>query len=317
MSSGGSVSPLALLIIYGGLVTLSCLAGGWALLALRLSHARLQMAISLVAGLMLGMAVLHFIPHAAGQLSGLEATMMWVLAGFLAMFFLQRFLPYHSHDVPEGEEGDGGRGTGGGHAGCGHSHAHSHNSQLAAPGAPKTYSWLATAVGMSLHSLTGGVALAAAVVSEAQVHGSVLVGLGTALAVILHKPFDAVTILTLMSAEGCSKSLRHLLNLIFALMTPIGMLLFYLGANAVADGNPLIMGASLAFCAGTFLCIACADLLPELQFHTHDRLKLSVALIAGLGIAIGIGHLGESHGHDHEAPAKAEQDAGAHDGHAH
>jgi zinc and cadmium transporter len=40
----------------------------------------------------------------------------------------------------------------------------------------------------------------------------------------------------------------------------------------------------LAFSAGTFLCIALSDLLPELQFHEHDRWKLSVALLAGLAL---------------------------------
>jgi zinc and cadmium transporter len=50
------------------------------------------------------------------------------------------------------------------------------------------------------------------------------------------------------------------------------------------------------------LCIACADLLPELQFHSHDRLKLSVALAAGLAVAVLIGQF-ESSGHDsHQAP---------------
>ena len=38
---------------------------------------------------------------------------------------------------------------------------------------------------------------------------------------------------------------------------------------------------ALAFSAGTFLCIALSDLLPELQFHAHDRFKLSLALLAG------------------------------------
>ena len=42
--------------------------------------------------------------------------------------------------------------------------------------------------------------------------------------------------------------------------------------------------ATLAFSAGTFLCIALSDLLPELQFHAHDRLSLSVALLAGVGL---------------------------------
>jgi zinc and cadmium transporter len=56
----------------------------------------------------------------------------------------------------------------------------------------------------------------------------------------------------------------------------------------------VFLGCALAFCAGTFLCISCSDLLPELQFHSHDRLKLSVALLAGLGVAILIGVIEEA-----------------------
>jgi zinc and cadmium transporter len=76
------------------------------------------------------------------------------------------------------------------------------------------------------------------------------------------------------------------LNGLFALVTPIGAALFYLGANQFADSNAAFLGCSLAFCAGTFLCIASSDLLPELQFHSHDRFKLSAALLAGLVVAI-------------------------------
>jgi zinc and cadmium transporter len=34
-----------------------------------------------------------------------------------------------------------------------------------------------------------------------------------------------------------------------------------------------------------------SDLLPELQFHHHDRLKLTIALMLGLAVAYGVGHL--------------------------
>ena len=44
---------------------------------------------------------------------------------------------------------------------------------------------------------------------------------------------------------------------------------------------------ALAFSAGTFLCIALSDLLPELQFHSHDRLPLSVALLTGFALMAG------------------------------
>src|ERR1035441_156747 len=105
------------LVIYCVLVLLASLAGGWVLLVLRLTHARIQTAVSFVAGLMLGMALLHFIPHAFHQSHSLNQTMQWALGGFLVMFFLQRFFPHHHHDVAEGAPEDG-------QAGNEHMHRH-------------------------------------------------------------------------------------------------------------------------------------------------------------------------------------------------
>ncbi len=293
------LSPTVLLGIYCALVLLASLAGGWLLLAMRLTHARLQTAVSFVSGLMLGMALLHFIPHAFHQNHSVDQTMRLALGGFLVMFFLQRFFPHHHHDVSEGAPEHE-------HHGGAHAHRHEVSTEQGlatytlAEQSASQLSWAATTIGMAFHSLLGGVALAAAVAAEAGGHSG-LVGLGTALVIILHKPFDAMTVSTLMAASGCSRFSRHVLNGLFALATPLGAVLFYAGASHLFGSNPAFLGGALAFCAGTFLCIACADLLPELQFHSHDRLKLSLALGAGLGVAILIG-LFASSSHDHHHP---------------
>jgi zinc and cadmium transporter len=274
------ISPNGLLVVYCLLVLLASLAGGWLLLVIRPTHARLQIAISLVAGLMLGIALLHFLPDAAAQLQSVDRTATWVLGGFLAMFFLQRFFHFHHHDSPEGDPED-----------CCHEPAEAgdphqaHHAHALADKSAKQLTWVGTALGLTLHSLLDGLALAAAVTAGMQGHAR-LAGLGVALVVILHKPFDAMAVSTLMTAGGSSRSSRHLLNGLFALVTPIGAALFYLGANQFADSNAAFLGCSLAFCAGTFLCIASSDLLPELQFHSHDRFKLSTALLAGLAVAV-------------------------------
>src|SRR5215469_18578302 len=95
-----------LLAIYCALVLLASLAGGWLPIVVRLTHTRLQVAISLVAGLMLGIALLHFLPDANDHLGSLDRTVSWMLSGFLAMFFLQRFFHFHHHDLPEGDPED-------------------------------------------------------------------------------------------------------------------------------------------------------------------------------------------------------------------
>jgi zinc and cadmium transporter len=294
------MSSASLLVIYCILVLLASLAGGWLPLMIRLTHTKLQMAISFVAGLMLGIALLHFLPDAEEQLHSLNRCVAWTLGGFLVMFFLQRFFHFHHHDLPEGDPEDCC------HDDHDHDHGHSHeHAHTLADKSAKQLSWVGTALGLSLHSLLDGLALAAAVKAGVSGHGK-LAGLGVALAVILHKPFDAMAVSTLMTARGSSRFSRHLLNAFFSLATPLGVLLFFLGANNFADSNITFLGCALAFCAGTFLCIACSDLLPELQFHSHDRFKLSIALMAGLGVAVLIGKIEPHDGQENEnKPASA------------
>jgi zinc and cadmium transporter len=278
-----ALTPNWLLTIYCALVLLASLAGGWVLLIIRPTHTRLQLATSFVAGLMMGIALLHFLPDAAEQLHSVDRTAAWVLGGFLTMFFLQRFFHFHHHDSPEGDPED-----------CdahehGHDHKHEHHAHTLADKSAQQLSWVGTALGLTLHSLFDGLALAASVAAGTQGHAK-LAGLGVAMVVILHKPFDALAISTLMTASGSSRFSRHLLNVFFSLVSPAGAILFYFGASHFADSNGVLLGCALAFCTGTFLCIASSDLLPELQFHSHDRFKLSVALLAGLAVAVAIKH---------------------------
>ncbi len=326
------ISPQVLVTVYCLLAFVAALGGGWIPTLFGLTHSRLQIAISMVAGLMLGLAILHLLPHAAHELGSVDRSVAWMLAGFVVMFLMQRFLPFHQHDVPEAP------GSASVSGGCGHHHGHAHGATAAhdhshdhdhapaqaghategahasAPPVP-ALDWMGVALGLSFHSIFDGLALAAAVAAESRGHG-VALGLGTALAVILHKPFSAMAITTLMAASHTPRRWHHWINVAFALVTPLGALLFYLGAGPALASQTALLGSALAFCAGTFLCIACADLLPELQFHSHDRVKLSLALVLGLGIAVLIGRLG--HGHDHPpegSPVPVEE--GDHHGHDH
>lgn len=274
--------------LYCGLAFVAALAGGALPTLIKLTHPRLQAAISFVAGLMLGLAVLGLLPHGTHLLGGsTERGAAWLLGGFLTLFFLQRFLPFHHHDVAEGSPLEP----------CGHTHSLAERSA-------RTLSWLGVALGLSLHSIFDGVAMAAAVASGER-GGSGALGLGTALAVILHKPFSALAITTLMTAGGSPRWTRHLVNVAFALVTPVGALLFFLGVGFVEVQHAAWLGAALAFCAGTFLSIACADLLPELQFHRHDRIGLTVALLAGLAIALLIIRFGHGEGENHHHTGRA------------
>jgi zinc and cadmium transporter len=289
----------ALLTYYCVFILLASMAGGMIPVWFRLTHRGMELAVSFVAGLMLGVGLLHMLPHAIADATigedgnavrAVSVTMWWMLGGFLAMFFIERFFCYHHHDVPDedGHTHD--------HVGCDHDH-HEHDVH-------HDVTWSGAALGLFLHSLLNGVALAASVVNS---HGDAwLAGLGTFLVIFLHKPFDAMTIGMLMARGGYSLALRHTVNCLFSLAIPLGALLVYFGLGATAEGpsGSLVAAYALAFSAGTFLCIASSDLLPELQFHHHDRGMLSAALLAGLGVAIAVAQLEEAtHGaHNHALP---------------
>lgn len=91
-----------------------------------------------------------------------------------------------------------------------------------------------------------------------------------------------------MLRSGVPRRWAHLVNLGFAIMIPVGVALFALGVGQLGPAAASSWTAvALSFSAGTFLCIALSDLLPELQFHSHDRLKLSLALLAGFCLMAG------------------------------
>ena len=130
-------------------------------------------------------------------------------------------------------------------------------------------------------------------------HGSWLglAGLGTFLAVALHKPLDAFAITSVMNKQNWSSKAQNAANFVFSLACPIGAIAFYFGATRLVDDSTLI-GWGLVASAGLFIGISLADLLPEVAFHDHDRGKLTAALLFGVALAVGIENLP---GHNHEA----------------
>jgi zinc and cadmium transporter len=290
------------LTVYCVLVAGASLVGGLVPFWARLTHARMQCLMSFVAGLMLGVGLFHMLPHAVAEGLSLDQAVLGLVAGLLAMFFMIRFLHFHQHG-PGGTVPDCEAHSPHEH----HAHTHSHGEvdpptadAACAPASIHRFSWLGIAIGLAVHTFLDGVALAASVEAESATLGVRLAGLGTLLAVALHKPLDAMSIACLLSAGGWSAGFRQAVNLAFATVVPLGAAGFYLGTSLVPVAEHLAVGWALAFSAGMFLCIALGDLLPEVEFHAHDRTKLSLLLVLGLAAAYAIGLLeGPNHGHGH------------------
>lgn len=271
-------------------VMVASLLGGLLPLATVLTHTRLQLYLSFAAGAMLGAAFFHMMPEAISQ--GSVSALNWSAAGLLSLFFLERFFAFHHHEAPADPAEP-----------CPtHPHEHSHGRGHAAgvvtasaPGGPASTNkgtslhWGAAAFGLALHTLSGGVALAGAVRAD---QGLGAGALGVFVATLIHKPADALTIVSLMLRAGVPRGRAHLVNLGFSLMIPIGAALFWVGVGFLGTrAAEVVTSDTLAFSAGTFLCIALSDLLPELQFHAHDRWKLSIALLAGVALMALAGRL--------------------------
>ena len=180
---------------------------------------------------------------------------------------------------------------------------------------PAVAGWAAVA-GLTIHTFMNGFGLAGAV--EAQLRESTGMsllawpGLGLFLAIVLHKPADALAISTVLSRKGVSRGKIFLVQLGFAAMVPVGALAFILARESIeARLQDQLTGAALAFSAGTFLFIALSDLLPEVQFHKHDRIPLFVVLVLGV-VFMGLIPLLEGekpHGDEHAPPPAGQHDA--------
>lgn len=309
--------PATLLTIYCLLIAASALFGGFLPSLLNLTHRRMQYLVSLIGGLMLGVGIFHQLPHAVAAMSGhghgaaeaLNWCVGWLMVGLLTTFFMLRMFHFHHHEVAVTNEDHD-------HL-CGHDHDHDRDADCLAKHdhdhdgggghhhvhhPSQGAGWVGIFLGLAIHSLIDGGALAAHLTADAMystdTHESVvwLLGLGTFLGIVLHKPLDSLSITTVMAAGGWSSRARNLANFGYALMCPIGAVVFYLGLKSFPYED-VVLASALAFSAGVFLCISLSDLLPEVQFHSHDRLRLSLALLFGVALAWAIG-LAE-HGHMH------------------
>ncbi|HKK23022.1 MAG TPA: ZIP family metal transporter [Pseudohaliea sp.] len=291
--------PFALLLAYCAAIALASVAGGALPNRVRMTHTRTQLAMSAVSGLMLGVAFFHLLPHAIVLGPGPDAIDFasgFVVAGLVTMFLLLRMFHFHQHEFQV----------------TGHDHDHDpdhdrhHQHPAVEHGVAEAHglSGLGIALGLSVHTVIDGVALGAAVGGGG--HAGGYLGAGVFLAVLLHKPLDAMSITALMQNGGWSRVATGRVNLAFAVLCPLAALLFYLGLGGLSGDASPVLAAALAFAAGAFVCIALSDLLPEVHFHSHDRFKLTAVFLAGIILAWLIGGFepaGAHHLHSLEVPS--------------
>lgn len=310
------------------LIAAASIAGGTSAALLTIGHRRMQVLLSLTGGVMLGVGILHLLPHAFFQLDhDIDRTAFWVLVGFFLMFLLERAFHGHAHHAADGSH------AGGEDHDLEHHPGHVHVGVDAGGGCPAEgqhlptdqrlqtarWAWLGAFAGLALHSLADGAALAASVRADGDHGAGLLSGFATFVAIVLHKPFDSLMIATLTTASGMRPTSRRAVTLIYATMVPLGAIAFRASLGLAPGYADDLLGVAMAMAAGAFLCIAAADLLPEVEFHSHDRLLLTASLAAGIALAWGMTVLEHSSGmHAVHAAGSSRSPTDDHDhGHSH
>ena len=280
-------NALLVLSAYSAAILAASLLGGKLAALGTMTHTRTQIVMSLVAGFILGIAMFHLLPHSLNRIPGpdmVEKAVGWMVCGMVLMIFLLRIFHFHRHDFSSeasdlyDQHDHGGSGV--------------HSRSL-----------FGVALGLGVHTVTEGIALGTSMKMGPPHENEVaLAGLGVFLAILLHKPLDAYSIIGMMKSAGHSQRARTLANVGFAMLCPVVAIASFGGVELLGPEEGAVVGYVLSFAAGAFLCIALSDLLPEIHFHSHDRGKLIASLLVGIGLAYALYYVESSaiHGHGME-----------------
>jgi zinc and cadmium transporter len=242
-----------------------------------------QHLLSLAAGALLATAFMHLLPEALESGAGAQHLFATLLVGLVFFFLLDKAeLWHHGHEHHHGSEGGGGHHSHDHHEGHGHAHAHGHSH---AP-AVRSGGW-AVLTGDSVHCFGDGILIASAFVADLRL------GLVAAIAVLAHEvPHHIGDLAVLRQTSGSRRAALVKVSLAGA-VTALGGVLGYFLVGQLQDFLPYF----LAVASSSFIYVALADLIPQLQKRlTARETVLQIAwLLAGMAIVTAVS--GAAHAH--------------------
>jgi zinc and cadmium transporter len=216
--------------------------------------------VSLSVGVLLGTALLHVLPEAFESQASAQALFATLLGGLLFFFLLEKAELYRHGHHHEGDDPH-------------HHHHHGFDAEQAGTGG-----W-SVLLGDGIHNFCDGLIIAAAFLTDTRL------GVVTAMAVIAHEiPQEVGDFIVLLNA-GFSRAKALLFNALSGLAAVVGGVLGYFLVGPWEELFPYL----LVVAASSFIYVAVADLLPQLQRRLPMRETLSqIGWIAvGLGVALG------------------------------
>ena len=141
---------------------------------------------------------------------------------------------------------------------------------------------------IGFHALFEGIALG--LMDEAESLWQLSIG------IFIHKTAAAVSLGAAFTNSGFSKCVTAILITIFALMTPIGILI---GLALENQGSAIMNVIFIGLSAGTFLYVACSEIIThEFSKSKNMGAKLVMVVLGGLVIIV-LWLLHGEHAHDH------------------
>ena len=232
-----------------------------------------QHMLSLAAGALLSTAFLHLLPEALESQVSADDLFAVLLAGLVFFFLLDKAELWHHghehHDTSnELAQNDHGPALDDhGHAPSDHHHTHDE---------PQSGGW-AILAGDSVHAFGDGILIASAFMADMRL------GLVAALAVLVHEvPHHMGDLIVLRRKSANNRRIAVVKVSLAGAVTALGGLVGYVLVDQLIGFLPFF----LIIAASSFVYVALADLIPQLQ--KRASLQETAAQIAWLGIGIGL-----------------------------
>ncbi|BEP92897.1 ZIP family metal transporter [Acidovorax sp. sif1233] len=248
-----------------------------------------QHLLSLAAGALLATAFMHLLPEAFESQAGAHDLFATLLVGVVFFFLLDKAeLWHHGHEHshvaqapahPLGAEHGHGPDHGGRHDHAHHDHHHHHH-------APRSGGW-AVLTGDSVHCFGDGILIASAFLAD------IRLGVIAAVSVLAHEVPHHMGDLVVLRQTSPNRRMALVKVSLAGAVTALGGVVGYFLVGQLQDLLPYF----LAVASSSFVYVALADLIPQLQKRlTARETVLQIAwLVAGMVIVTLVS--GAAHGH--------------------
>jgi zinc and cadmium transporter len=233
-----------------------------------------QHMLSLAAGALLATAFLHLLPEAFESEAGAHALFMTLLIGLVFFFLLDKAELWHhghehGHDHSHHGQGDASA-SGHDHSAHHHDHSHAHHAEGSLRG-----QW-AVLAGDSVHCFGDGILIASAFIADMRL------GVIAALAVLAHEVPHHMGDLAVLRQGSSSRRAAIVKVSMAGAITAFGGAVGYVLVDALHDWLPFF----LVVASSSFVYVALADLIPQLQKRLSAR--ETAAQIFWLGMGMGM-----------------------------